>query len=1102
MVNVMRFAQRFRRDFKNQLPKSYRSLFRVEMLEDRSVPATFAVTSLLDNGPGTLRQAITDANSTTGADTLTFSIAGTITLASALPTITDEVTIDGSTAPGFTATPVVEVDYNGNSGLVFGAQSQDSILRSLGHINASGAGVTVGNPQIGIYGNFMGLKLDGVTVAGNTGAGLELTKLAIRSIIGTVTVADRNVISGNGGDGILFDGGFENKVVANFIGTDKTGALDRGNGGNGVLVTNAASNNVIGGVTPAAAKFTVIAPEGNVISGNALNGILITNGSVNNLVAANFVGTNLAGNAAVGNTLDGIAVTKASNNNSILGTFVNTIPFIFMNLSSGNGGNGIRVSDSNNTIIHANVTGLTANNDSKLGNGLNGVLIEGTSANTTYGGIIPLGNVSAGNTLNGVVVADTANGFTAFNTFAGVNAFTQQADLGNKLDGFLITSTGGNNVLRTNVISANGDDGVEISGAATGVTLVQNIIGLSTNGAVAIGNVGNGVAIRGTAHDNIIGGPQGQFSVIPHNAISGNGANGIAVLDTAINNAINFSFIGSDIKGLTAVPNAQAGIFLGTGSSKTIIGSTNPAFATMVSGNSGVGIQMTGTNGNSVVTTIIGLDKDSAVAMPNGGDGINITNSSNNLIGTRTTGTGNTIASNGGNGVAVVSGNGNGVLQNSITANGLLGIDVTAGANNNQAAPHIISALLLSDGIRVSGTVTAAANTFYTVEFFTDTAADPSGTGEGKTLLGTLPVRTDGTGIGRFTFITSVPAAGNNFITATATDSSNNSSEFSENVNFNTALLNVPGASVNGGILSLFGAIFDSETRIVTADFTGDGVTDLAAATGPGAVSLVRVIDGATATEIFNIVPFGSTFLGGLFISAGDVTADGKADLAITAGAQGGPRVRIFQGGTFAQINDFFGIDDVNYRGGTTSAIGDVNGDGTGDLIITTGVGGGPRVAIFNGKTLSNASPSRLTTDFFAYDSSLRSGLYVAAGDVNGDGKADLVFGAGTGGGPQVRILDGAKLTNGTAVFNANGSVSGADLANFFARSSSDRSGLRVTVNDLDGDGKADVITRADNSSGHDAVAFLGKSLTLGVVEPKTGLDGAFDDYANAIFVG
>ena len=142
----------------------------------------------------------------------------------------------------------------------------------------------------------------------------------------------------------------------------------------------------------------------------------------------------------------------------------------------------------------------------------------------------------AGNGRNGVEIADTASGGVYFNTFSGLPAFIVKA-VPNTLDGFLITSTGGNNVLETNVISGNGANGIHLAGNATGVTIEDAIIGLSTMGNAALPNGANGILIDGNAHDNLIGGQQ--ISVIMQNAISANGFDGIAIVGNASNNVVN-----------------------------------------------------------------------------------------------------------------------------------------------------------------------------------------------------------------------------------------------------------------------------------------------------------------------------------------------------------------------------------------------------------------------------------------------------------------------------------------------------------------------------------------------------------------------------------
>ena len=185
-------------------------------------------------------------------------------------------------------------------------------------------------------------------------------------------------------------------------------------------------------------------------------------------------------------------------------------------------------------------------------------------------------------------------------------------------------------------------------------------------------------------------------------------------------------------------------------------------------------------------------------------------------------------------------------------------------------------------------------------------------------------------------------------------------------------------------------------------------------------------------------------------MAAGDLTGDGVADLVITPDEGGGPRVRVFDGATFAQVVDFFGIQDSGFRGGARAAVGDVSGDGVGDLIVAAGFGGGPRVAVFNGTTITKGADNlqRVVGDFFAYEQTLRNGVYVAAGDLDGDGIAELVVAGGPGGGPRVTALSGAALAAGRIT----------PTVDFFAGDPNSRDGVRVAVKRVDPTAPAELI--------------------------------------------
>jgi hypothetical protein len=174
----------------------------------------------------------------------------------------------------------------------------------------------------------------------------------------------------------------------------------------------------------------------------------------------------------------------------------------------------------------------------------------------------------------------------------------------------------------------------------------------------------------------------------------------------------------------------------------------------------------------------------------------------------------------------------------------------------------------------------------------------------------------------------------------------------------------------------------------------------------------------------------------------------------------------------------------ANFRGGVRVAVGDVNGDGTSDIIVAAG-GGTPRVKVIDGTKFAGLSPnatvpdSALLGDFLAYPPRVSGGVFVAAGDVNGDGRADVITGKGAGADPRVLVIDGTKL----ALRNPNGTISNAALlGNFLPYRPRFRGGVTVGAGDVNGDGKADVI--AGPSSGAERVKVINGAL-IGLVQPN-----------------
>jgi uncharacterized repeat protein (TIGR01451 family) len=377
--------------------------------------AVFTVTNANDSGAGSLRDAISSANSNPGADAINFNITGggikTIKPLSALPLISGTVTIDGTTQSPGSGTPQIELDGGmalpGTKGLSVGAAS--CVIRGLVINSFDGNGVEVsGGSNVHVEGNFIGTNAGGTAGKANSESGVAIIG-GDGNLIGGATASARNVVSGNSSHGVLILGPASgNRVQGNYIGTDKTGAVAIGNGSNGVsLVSGNASvtNSVIGG--PAA---------GNVISGNTGFGVQFFGVGMGNLIQGNLVGTDATGFLDVGNNGGGVAISDAAGN-TVGGTVAGE-----GNVISGNGINGVRINaaTASNNRVQGNFIGTALNGSSPLPNDSDGVYVLNSASNTLIGAVSGGGgNIIAFNGRNGVLIeTGTANSVLSNSIFS------------------------------------------------------------------------------------------------------------------------------------------------------------------------------------------------------------------------------------------------------------------------------------------------------------------------------------------------------------------------------------------------------------------------------------------------------------------------------------------------------------------------------------------------------------------------------------------------------------------------------------------------------------------------------------------------------------
>ena len=238
--------------------------------------AIFTVSNTSDSGPGSLRQAIDDANLAPDHDTIIFNIAGPTPVAivptSPLPALTSPALIDGTTQPGYAGEPVVGlVGTSAGTASGFALQGGNSEVRGLFINQFSGNGIQIQSQSNVVAGCFIGTSPAGTAPLPNSAAGVAILS-ARHNRVGGTNSGERNLLSGNQtGLWIAGNTATGNVVQGNFIGTDITGTTNLGNANNGVLL--AAPRNIIGGTTAA---------ERNIISGNGQSGVYINDAFASN----------------------------------------------------------------------------------------------------------------------------------------------------------------------------------------------------------------------------------------------------------------------------------------------------------------------------------------------------------------------------------------------------------------------------------------------------------------------------------------------------------------------------------------------------------------------------------------------------------------------------------------------------------------------------------------------------------------------------------------------------------------------------------------------------------------------------------------------------
>jgi len=223
---------------------------------------------------------------------------------------------------------------------------------------------------------------------------------------------------------------------------------------------------------------------------------------------------------------------------------------------------------------------------------------------------------------------------------------------------------------------------------------------------------------------------------------------------------------------------------------------------------------------------------------------------------------------------------------------------------------------------------------------------------------------------------------------------------------------------------------YDGGVNVEKTDLNGDGKLETLIADK----NSLKLFD-SNGTLLKTIYPYGDKFQGQINFNVATPDASGKIHIA-TGPQQGGSNlIKIFDNNLSATGRQFNAYSPLWSNLGASVAACDINGDGSTEIITGAGFGGGPHVKVFDNQ-------NKLIAEWFAYGLNFRGGVNVACADVNNDGKAEIITGAGPTGGPHVRV------------FNASGKL----LSQWFAFDSNKRNGVRVATADIDGDGKPEII--------------------------------------------
>lgn len=677
---------------------------------------------------------------------------------------------------------------NGNTAIgngIHGITLESSTSVVVGSTNPLESNLISGNTVIGlnidinsnnykIIGNRIGTNLAGTASLGNGSHGVNVSRSTF-GVIGGITTSASNLISGNGGSGlVVFNGSSFCQIKGNKVGVNGLGNASIPNGVHGISIYTNTLNLTIGGAN---------LNEGNLVSGNLFYGINIDDNSHNANIQGNKIGTDITGNTAIGNGNHGIFINVST------GTSIGGSTKWARNIIAGNGNaggeNGIAIQNSNYNMIKGNFIGISYSGIAALGNYDTGISFANSSNNTLGGYAFMERNVVSGHSGPGGNIgiwADNIDNSYFLTNYVGTDS-TGMVALKNNNHGIYTQNGSDNNYFISNIISGNGRNGLDLTGLNNSF-FYGNYIGLGRDGLTQVQNEAIGFRLGGASYNKI-----GGSLVSQRNYISGNGDHAFFTDGASTYNTFQGNYVGTDTSGLVAIGNRKSGVFFLDNSNYNLVGGTNAGQGNLIccsinSDEAGVRSQISANT--TVVGNLIGTNKNAQPLAGFGNAGMGIwlmsysylgTSSSYAKIGGLLAGEANTITNNGRNGIQLSSYGGDfgtrfiPIIGNKIYCNGGQGINFetnSIGENEAIASPNVVS----SGTNSISGTGTTGNVVHIYRNSYTDGARCDC---EGEIYVGAVTVVG---GIWSYTHNLGLNASQALAVTATQTNPSNSTSKF------------------------------------------------------------------------------------------------------------------------------------------------------------------------------------------------------------------------------------------------------------------------------------------------------------------------------------